>query len=111
MIRDVNQEETIMLLNAVVDRLREQDRKLNDIMATQAELDAATAALTTLGTNVAGNVAQLQTDVAAIQALLAAPQLDTTALDAAVASVANTASSLDASVSSVTALVPAAPAA
>lgn len=73
-------------------------------MATQAELDAATQALTVLTTDVATNVAQLQTDVTNLQALLNQPTLDATALDAAVAAAANTASNLDAAVASVTAI-------
>lgn len=86
--------------------LHELHRKVDKIMATQAELDAATQALTVLTTDVATNVTQLQTDVANIQALLNQPTLDASALDAAVAAAANTASNLDAAVGSVTALAP-----
>jgi hypothetical protein len=86
----------------------EINRKLNIIMATQAELDAATAALTAVSTDIATNVTQLGTDVAAIQALLAQPNLDATALDAAVAAIAATQANLDTAVSGVTSLAPAA---
>jgi hypothetical protein len=84
--------------------LHELHRKVDKIMATQAEIDAATQALTVLTTDVATNVAQLQTDVANLQALLNQPQLDATALDAAVAAAADTAANLDAAVQSVTAI-------
>lgn len=88
----------------VMQSLHELHRKVDKIMATQAEIDAATQALTVLTTDVATNVAQLQTDVANLQALLNQPQLDATALDAAVAAAADTAANLDAAVQSVTAI-------
>jgi hypothetical protein len=83
--------------------------KLETIMSQQADIDAATAALTAITGDVATNVAQLvNTDIPAIQAALAAlpGTVDTTALDAAVAAAAGTATSLDSTVSSVTALAP-----
>lgn len=99
--------EIVEALNAISEQIQFQDRKLDKIMATQAELDAATAALTALTGGVATDVAQLGTDLAAIQALLQADTLDASALDAAVANAANTQASLDAAVAGVTSLVPA----
>lgn len=84
------------------------NRKLDKLSEQQQDINAATAALTALTTDVAANVTQLGTDITAIQAALAAlpASVDTTALDAAVAAAQNTAASLDASVQQVTALAP-----
>jgi cob(I)alamin adenosyltransferase len=92
--------------SAIMDSLHELHRKVDKIMTVQADIDAATAALTVLTTDVANNVAQLQTDVTNIQAQLAAlpGTVDTSALDAAVSAAANTAANLDAAVAQVTAL-------
>lgn len=90
-------------------RLDAIDKKLEIVLSQQSDVDAATAALTAMTTDVATNVAQLvNTDIPAIQAALAAlpSSVDTTALDAAVAAAAGTTSSLDTAVSSVTSLAP-----
>lgn len=99
-------------LQAIRHSLTVINRKLDSMSEQQADIDAATAALTALTGDVAANVAQLvNTDIPAIRAALAAlpAAVDTTALDAAVAAAQGTASSLDASVSGVTGLVPPAP--
>jgi hypothetical protein len=96
--------EILLALRSIKDELILLDGKLNKIMVTQAELDAATQALTVLTGDVATNVAQLQTDVANLKTLLQQPALDATALDAAVTAAANTAANLDAAVQSVTAI-------
>jgi hypothetical protein len=96
-------------LKAIRQSLTVINTKLETVMSQQADIDAATAALTALTGDVATNVAQLvNTDIPAIRAALAAlpAAVDTTALDAAVAAAQGTAASLDASVSGVAGLVP-----
>ena len=77
-------------------------------MATQAEIDAVTAQLTTFQTDVTGDISALAADVTAIQAALAniPAGVDITALQAAAASLATNMGNLGTTVGSVTALVP-----
>lgn len=77
------------------------------IMAGQASIDAATAALTQMQTSEAADVAQLLTDFANIQAEIAALKgqgVSTDALDAAVTAAQATAATLDPAVASITGL-------
>ena len=84
------------------------------IMAGQASIDAAVAAIQATQANEAAAVTALGTDVTEIQALLAAggTPLDTTALDAAVAAAPASDSALTTAVAGVTTLAgqPATPA-
>ena len=92
---------------AICAQLLEINKKLEQIVTAQQDIDSATAALTALITDVANNVAQLGTDIAAIQAEIQSLQalgVNTAALAAAVSAAASTAFSLDTAVSGVTAL-------
>lgn len=82
------------------------------IMATQADIDAVTAQLTTFQTAISGDVSALAADVTAIQTALAniPAGVDITALQAAANSLATNVGNLGTTVGSVTALVPAPPA-
>lgn len=78
-------------------------------MTSQDDINAAVTAIQGLATDISTQVAQLGTDVTAIQAEITTLQgqgVDTSALNTLVASVASTQSSLDTAVSSVSNLVP-----
>jgi hypothetical protein len=75
-------------------------------MATQADIDALTTALTAEDAELNAGVSSLQTSVAAIAELLQAPELDVTALQAEVANSQSLADAVQAAVASAAALVP-----
>jgi hypothetical protein len=80
-------------------------RKLERIMTAQDDINAATAAFSTILTDIQGQVATLGTDVQQLTTLIGSGQpVDTSALDAIVATAAGIQSSLDTAVGSVTAL-------
>ena len=96
----------------VTRKLAEIDKKLGRIIMSQESIDAATAELTTIVTDVQGQVAQLGTDFTAIQAEIQALQsqgVDTSALDAAVAQAQSTMAGLDPAVAQIGTLAPPAP--
>jgi hypothetical protein len=86
-----------------LDSIREQ---LEFLMAGQASIDAATAAILNTQANQAAAVTILQADVTAIRAELDAGAGDTTALDSAVAAQPASDAALTAAVNDVTALAP-----
>lgn len=113
---------------SILAQLREINQKLDVIMTSQDDIDAAVAAINDAVTGIGSAVtdlgtqnAQLAADVAAIQAALTAGPgggVDTTALNLAVASLvatkdslATSQASLDTAVSQVSGLVPPAPSA
>jgi hypothetical protein len=80
-------------------------RKLERIMTAQDDINAATAAFSTILTDIQGQVATLGTDVQQLTTLIGSGQpVDTSALDAIVATAAGIQTSLDTAVGSVTAL-------
>jgi len=86
------------------------DRIMSEQSTTQADVDAATALLTQIQSDVAGVVTTLGSDFTAIEAEIASLQaqgVNTSALDAAVASAKSTVAGLDPAVAQITSLVPA----
>lgn len=89
--------------------------RLERIMMSQASIDAATAEITSIVTDVQAQIAQLGTDFTGIQAevtnleaqVAAGQPVNLTALNAAVAQAQSTMSGLDPAVAQITGLVPA----
>lgn len=103
------------LLAGMAESLHDLHRKADHIMSQQADLDQDFTELSTaLGdvatqtTNATAITAEIQAEIASLQA--AQPQLDLSKLDALATSAASTTAALDSSVSGLAALVPAAPA-
>lgn len=91
----------------IVADLRQITKKMEQIMATQADIDAMVVTLTGAVTDLQAQSAAIGTDVTAIQAALANPSgLDITALQAAVDSLAANQANLDASVGTLNDVVP-----
>lgn len=86
--------------------IEETVNRIGDQMATQADIDALTTALTAEDAELNAGVSSLQVSVAAIAALLQAPELDVTALQAEVANSQSLADAVQAAVASAAALVP-----
>lgn len=85
-------------------------KKLEQVIMSQSDIDAATAELTAIVTDVQGQVAQLGTDFTAIQAEITSLQaqgVNTTALNAAVAQAQSTMAGLDPAVAQIGTLAPA----
>jgi hypothetical protein len=83
------------------------------IMASQADIDALTAQITTVFTDLANqvttlgtNVTAIQTEITTLEGQVSSENVDLTGLQNAAAQLASTQSSLDTAVSSVSALVP-----
>lgn len=99
-------------LTGITTGLNALNEKASRIMTAQDDINATVTAVQGLVSDISTQVAQLGTDVTAIQAEIANLQgagVDTSALNALVANLAGTQSSLDTAVSSVGSLVPPAP--
>lgn len=98
------------ILQAIRQLEQRLNEKLEQIMVTQADIDALVTQVATSVTDLQSQSTAIGTDVAAIQAALANPNnIDITALQAAVASLATNQASLDASVGTLNDVVPPAP--
>jgi septal ring factor EnvC (AmiA/AmiB activator) len=109
LVRDANPDvrRELAAIRAQLDHLTEQ---LEKIMTEQASVDAATAELTSIVTDVQAQLTQLGTDFTNIQAEITSLQsqgVDTSALDAAVAQAQSTMSGLDPAVAQISSLAPA----
>lgn len=94
----------------VLAALKRIEQKADRIMTAQDDINNAVIAVTGLLTDISAQVAQLGTDLTAIQQELASGQpVSTTALDSAVQQVSAAQAALDTAVASITGLAPAAP--
>lgn len=98
-------------LDTIIELQLQLIEKVEKLMTSQQDVDAAVTAVQGLLTDVQTQVTAIATDVTAIQQLLANGQtVDTTALDSVVATVQGVQSSLDQGVSQLNALANPAPA-
>jgi predicted trehalose synthase len=94
-------------IGKILSLVQEINTNVGKLMTQQQDIDNAVTAITGLLTDVAAQVAQLGTDLAALQAALAGgTPVSTAALDSAVAQVQATQTALDSAVSSITSLTP-----
>jgi chromosome segregation ATPase len=99
-------ERTLKSVDSHVLAIEEITTQIGSTVATQADVDALTAALTAEDAELTTGVSSLQASVAAIAALLQAPELDLSALQAEVANSQAQADAVAAAVASAAALVP-----